>query len=405
MKNIYTVTQVNGYIKRMFSEDYALNNIMVKGELSNCKYHSSGHIYFTLKDAGAVMSGVMFLGNQKNGLKFRLREGLKVVVNGSINIYERDGKYQIYAKEITLDGEGDLYREFERLKQELEEMGMFSSQYKKPVPKYIKNAGIVTAATGAAIQDICNIAKRRNPYVQLYLYSAKVQGEGSALSVADGIRTLDTMNLDVIIVGRGGGSIEDLWSFNTEEVARAIFYCNTPVISAVGHETDTTIADFVADMRAPTPSAAAELAIFDIREVLSDIADIENRLYKYLCANFDYKKNIYEKAYLRLEHKNPETVINNKFQELDYIKERMQLILKRRLSEDERVFSILCERLNGLSPLNKLGKGYGFVTDNNKKPVLNIDGIKNGDNINIRIPDGRISAVVENIENLRTGEK
>lgn len=405
MKNIYTVTQVNGYIKRMFSEDYALNNIMVKGELSNCKYHSSGHIYFTLKDAGAVLSGVMFLGNQKNGLKFRLKEGLKVVVNGSINIYERDGKYQIYAKEITLDGEGDLYREFERLKRELEEMGMFSSQYKKSVPKYVKSVGIVTAATGAAIQDICNIAKRRNPYVQLYLYSAKVQGEGSALSVADGIRALDSMNPDVIIVGRGGGSIEDLWSFNTEEVARAIFYCNTPVISAVGHETDTTIADFVADMRAPTPSAAAELAIFDIREVLSYIADFENRLYKYLCADFDYKKNIYEKLSLRLEHKNPENVINNKFQELDYIKERMQLILKRRLSEDEREFSILCERLNGLSPLNKLGKGYGFVTDNNKKPVLNIDDIKNGDNISIRIPDGRISAVVENIENLRTGEK
>ena len=260
----------------MFAQDFMLKRISVKGEVSNCKYHSTGHIYFTLKDGAGAISAVMFAGNRR-GLTFAMKEGDKVVVTGSIEVYERDGKYQLYAREIELAGAGNLYLKFEALKRELEEMGMFDASYKKPIPKYAKRVGIVTAPTGAAIQDIRNIASRRNPYVQLILYPALVQGEGAAASVVNGIRALDALGVDVMIVGRGGGSIEDLWAFNEEIVARAIFACETPVISAVGHETDTTIADYVADLRAPTPSAAAELAVFDHALVKEQIAGRRNQ--------------------------------------------------------------------------------------------------------------------------------
>ena len=248
MASIYTVGQVNNYIKRMFNQDFALNNIYIKGEVSNCKYHTSGHIYFTLKDRTGVISAIMFAGN-RSGLKFNMEEGQKVVVLGSVSVYERDGKYQIYAKEIILEGAGLLYQRFEQLKVELEEMGLFDPMYKKPIPRYATRIGICTAQTGAAIQDIINITTRRNPYVQLYLYPCLVQGVDAAKDIVNGIRCLDSMNLDTIIVGRGGGSIEDLWAFNEKIVAEAIFNCNTPIISAVGHETDTTIADYVSDRR------------------------------------------------------------------------------------------------------------------------------------------------------------
>ena len=262
MAGVYSVAQVNSYIKNMFAQDFLLRRLSVKGEVSNCKYHSSGHIYFTLKDGGGTLQAVMF-ASQRRGLNFKLAEGQQVVVKGTVDVYERDGKYQLYASEIELSGRGDLYLRFEKLLKELEEMGMFDPQYKRPIPRFAKTVGIVTAPTGAAIRDIMNISHRRNPYVQLILYPALVQGDGAKDSIVKGIRTLDAMGLDVLIVGRGGGSIEDLWAFNEEEVARAIFACNTPVISAVGHETDVTIADYAADLRAPTPSAAAELAVFD----------------------------------------------------------------------------------------------------------------------------------------------
>lgn len=263
MASVYSVSQVNTYIKNMFAQDFALNRIQVKGEVSNLKYHTSGHIYFTLKDGGSALAAVMFAGRRAAGLKFRMQEGQQVIVRGSIEVYERDGRYQLYAKEIEPDGTGDLYRRFVELRDRLEEMGMFAGEYKQPIPRYARTVGIVTASTGAAIRDIMNISARRNPYVQLVLFPAQVQGEGAVPSIVKGIEVLDRMGLDVIIVGRGGGSIEDLWAFNEEAVARAIFACRTPVISAVGHETDVTIADYVADLRAPTPSAAAELAVFD----------------------------------------------------------------------------------------------------------------------------------------------
>ena len=292
MKNVYSVGQVNTYIKNMFAQDFMMQRISVKGEVSNCKYHSSGHIYFTLKDAVGTIGAIMFAGNRR-GLAFPMKEGDQVIVTGSREVYERDGKYQLYAREIALDGAGNLYLKFEALKRELEEMGMFAPEYKKPIPKYIRRLGIVTAPTGAAVQDIRNIAKRRNPYVQLILYPALVQGDGAVNSIINGIHALDALGVDVIIVGRGGGSIEDLWAFNEEEVARAIFECETPVISAVGHETDTTIADYVADMRAPTPSAAAELAVFDYQAALERQQRLQAQMERCL-------KQRAQNAYLRL---------------------------------------------------------------------------------------------------------
>ena len=276
-QNVYTVRQVNAYIKNMFTQDYMLNRIYVKGEVSNCKYHTSGHIYFSLKDESGTIACVMFAG-QRGGLAFRMTEGQQVIVFGSVSVYERSGSYQLYAKEIRLDGEGVLYERYQQLKRELGEMGMFAPEYKKPIPAYVKNIGIVTAPTGAAIRDIMNIAGRRNPFVQLYLYPALVQGEGAKESIVRGIQLLDKQGVDVIIVGRGGGSMEDLWAFNEEMVARAVFDCETPVISAVGHETDTTIIDYVADLRAPTPSAAAELAVYDHYQMEYRINEYQQRL-------------------------------------------------------------------------------------------------------------------------------
>ena len=254
MSNVYAVGQVNTYIKNMFSQDFMLRSISVKGEVSNVKYHSSGHIYFTMKDQTGTLSCVMF-ASARGGLAFQMQEGMQIIASGSIEVYERDGKYQLYAKKIVQDGAGNLYVRLEELKKSLQEMGMFDAQYKKPIPQYAKKIGIVTASTGAAVRDIINIAKRRNPYVQLILYPAQVQGDGAAESIVSGISALEAYGVDVIIVGRGGGSIEDLWAFNEEIVARAIFACSVPIVSAVGHETDTTISDFVADLRAPTPSA------------------------------------------------------------------------------------------------------------------------------------------------------
>ena len=267
MQNVYTVGQVNAYIKNMFTQDFLLKRIDVNGEVSNCKYHGSGHIYFSLKDSTGTIACVMFAGSRK-GLAFRLADGQQVVVRGAVSVYERDGRYQLYASEIRQEGAGELYERFLALKQELQEMGMFAQEYKQPVPAYVKKLGIVTAPAGAAVRDIMNISRRRNPFIQLVLYPALVQGEKAADSIARGIQVLDDYGVDAIIVGRGGGSIEDLWAFNEEKVARAIFSCKTPVISAVGHETDFTIADFVADLRAPTPSAAAELAVADVRVLL-----------------------------------------------------------------------------------------------------------------------------------------
>lgn len=393
-KNAYSVGQVNAYIKNMFAQDFMLHGICVKGEVSNCKYHSSGHIYFTIKDEKAAMAAVMFAGNRR-GLGFYMQEGDKVLVTGSIEVYERDGRYQLYAKEIEKDGEGSLFLRFEALKRELEEMGMFADVYKKPIPKYIRTLGVVTAPTGAAVQDIRNIAGRRNPYVQVILYPAQVQGDGAAESIADGIRTLDAFGVDVMIVGRGGGSIEDLWAFNEETVARAIFECGTPVISAVGHQTDTTIADFVADLRAPTPSAGAELAVYDVYELFDEMENLKIHLRRLAAWRLGLERSRCERLQGLLTAKSPAHQLNEKMQYAAGLEERLGQRMQQALQEAQYRLGILSGRLEGVSPARQLSQGLAFVTDPEGRRISGITGVKPGDEIQVRLTDGTVWAGVK----------
>lgn len=391
---MYTVGQVNGYIKNMFTQDFALRNIYVKGEVSNCKYHSSGHIYFTLKDSSGVLSAVMFAGNRK-GLRFQMREGQQVIAGGSVSIYERDGKYQLYAREITLDGAGDLFRQFEELRDRLMEMGMFAPEYKQPIPRYAKVIGVVTAPTGAAIRDIMNISARRNPYVQLVLYPALVQGEQAKYSIAEGIRTLDAVGVDVMIVGRGGGSIEDLWAFNEEMVARAIFDCSTPVISAVGHETDVTIADYVADLRAPTPSAAAELAVFDYLQFQREIEGYVSALRIGMERKLQQERARLEQYQFRLKLKDPVHELRVNRQRIAEFENGFRREMDERLKEARHRLALAAGRLKGLSPLEKISGGFGFLTDEQGKRIQSAGQVSPGDRISIQVRDGKILARVE----------
>ena len=327
MASVYSVSQVTAYIKNMFTQDFALNRISIKGEVSNCKYHTSGHIYFTLKDGGAQIAAVMF-SSQRKGLDFELAEGQQVVATGTVDVYERDGRYQLYARRIERDGTGDLYARFEKLKRELAEMGMFDSCYKQPIPRYALRVGVVTAPTGAAIRDIMNISARRNPYVQLVLCPALVQGEQAPASIVRGIRRLDSMGLDVLIVGRGGGSIEDLWAFNEECVARAIFDCQTPVISAVGHETDVTIADYAADLRAPTPSAAAELAVFDYRQFEEQIGHARQRLNRLMGQALERRRFRLEQGRMKLRLYSPQRQVDERRQRLQAARKGLPVVFR-----------------------------------------------------------------------------
>lgn len=392
-KNIYSVGQVNTYIKNMFAQDFMLHHISVKGEVSNCKYHSSGHIYFTLKDSTGTIQAVMFAGNRR-GLRFQMKEGDNVVVTGSIEVYERDGKYQLYAREIALEGAGDLYQKYEALKRELEEMGMFAPEYKQSIPKYAKTVGIVTAPTGAAIQDIRNIAGRRNPYVQLILYPALVQGEGAVASIVQGIQAMESLQPDVLIVGRGGGSIEDLWAFNEEAVARAIFECSIPVISAVGHETDTTIADFVADLRAPTPSAAAELAVFDIQSFYEKLAHEKMQMNRRMEARLERAKQKEEYLAKQLQLLSPENQMNSKRQYAMDLEERLGQLMQRTLRENQHRLELLAGALDGLSPAKKLSQGYSVVRNRQEKNIRKTKDVKTGETLQIHVTDGTIEAEV-----------
>lgn len=397
MAGIYSVSQVNSYIRNMFSQDFALNRISIKGEVSNCKYHTSGHIYFTLKDKTSAISAVMFAG-QRKGLAFQLRDGQQVVASGNVDVYERDGKYQLYAREIALDGAGDLFKRFEALRDQLEEMGMFDSQYKRPIPRYAKTIGIVTASTGAAIRDIMNIAQRRNPYVQLILCPAQVQGENAKYSIVRAIQRLDSMGLDILIVGRGGGSIEDLWAFNEEMVARAIFACKTPVISAVGHETDVTIADYVADMRAPTPSAAAELAVFDYRQFAEQTEGYRQALIRSAERQVEKKRYRTSEYRYRLSLKHPQKKLDDRRQRAADMEEQINRLMKEKLLEARHRLALLSGRLSGVSPLEKLSQGYGFISGSDKKKIVSVHQVKQGDRIDIYVQDGKIGARVETAE-------
>lgn len=396
-RNVYTVKQVNSYIKNMFTQDFMLNRIYVKGEVSNCKYHTSGHIYFSLKDESGTIACVMFAG-QRGGLSFHMREGQQIIVVGSVNVYERTGSYQLYAQEIRLDGEGTLYEKYQMLKQELEEMGMFAPEYKKAIPRYAKRIGVVTAPTGAAVRDIMNISARRNPYVQLLLYPAQVQGEGAKESIVRGIRMLETKNVDVIIVGRGGGSIEDLWAFNDECVARAIFDCQVPVISAVGHETDVTIADYVADLRAPTPSAAAELAVWDYRQLQGYLDECRLRMNRSMTGTFRINRLRLKELDVRLSYLHPRHKLQDQQQRLIELEEELRTLMRDRVKEARHRLAIQIEKLNGLSPVRKLNQGFAYVEEADGGVVKSIRQVEMGDELTVYVTDGLIRTSVKAVQ-------
>ncbi len=416
--SVYTVGQINRYIRGMFSQDILLSSVRVRGEVSNCKYHTSGHIFFSLKDATGTINCIMFAGNRR-GMDFRMADGDKVIADGSIEVYERDGRYQLYAKKISREGAGELYERFVRLKKELAEMGMFDPRYKKLVPKYAKRIGIVTAPTGAAIRDIQNIAGRRNPYVELILYPALVQGEGAKESIVRGIEILDGAGVDVIIVGRGGGSIEDLWAFNEEVVAQAIFDCETPVISAVGHETDITIADYVADLRAPTPSAAAELAVFDFRAFTDALDRYRTALLRGPETKLNHLKMQLRLRQTKLAMRSPEAAVREKRRMLldaeDALNEALAgkiLLLKARadntgrcladgmtkaLYRDKLRLHGLIGRLKGLNPMDRLSQGFSFVTDEDGNAFTSVKSAHEGDVLTIFVSDGKVRAEIREV--------
>lgn len=396
MDNAMTVSQVNQYIKNLFVRDYALNRVAIRGEISNCKYHSSGHIYFTLKDAASSLACVMF-ASQRKGLDFRLEEGTGVVVSGNISVYERDGKYQLYARKITREGVGRLYEEYERLKKRLLSEGLFEEQRKRTIPKYASKIGVVTAKTGAVIQDICNVSYRRNPYVQIYLYPAKVQGAGAAQSIIQGIRYFETFDVDTIIIGRGGGSIEDLWAFNEEELARAIADCNKPVISAVGHETDTTISDYVADLRAPTPSAAAELAVYSWREREIGLREAAWELNRQMKNIVRLRRLDLQRYMMILQHASPEDVLRQKRLYLADCQEKLTGLMERRLTSARHQMELYVQELKGLSPLYKLQGGYSYTADMEGKHIDSVKQLSMGQTISLTFVDGTATAEIKKV--------
>ncbi len=388
MKHIFSVTQINSYIHRIFESDYALKKIYLKGEVSNCKYHSSGHIYFTLKDEKSALRCIMFSSDRFRGLTFRLEDGQLVEVCGNISVYEQTGTYQLYARSIELSGAGELYIRYEQRKQELAEKGYFDFERKKPLPAYPEKIGIVTALTGAAIEDIKSIAKRRNPSVQLYLYPAKVQGEGAAQQIARGIRYFDKAGVDIIIIGRGGGSIEDLWAFNEMAVADAIYQAKTPIISGTGHEIDMTIADYCADVRAATPSAACELAIPDVHSLYTRIdnynealnVQIEQRL-----LHIRQQAALFEK---RLEAQRPDRKLMEHRLVYERLEHRLIQAMKEKYTDRQQKFLRYVDKLAGLSPTSRLRGGYVFAQTKEGQPIASVKQIEEGQSFFVTLSDG-----------------
>ena len=381
-----------------------MQSVFVKGEVSNCKYHTSGHLYFTLKDPKGTISCVMFAGNRK-GLSFRMQDGQQVIVGGAVDVYERDGKYQLYAKQIVLDGAGQLYEKYEALKRELEEMGMFSKEYKRPIPKYVKTLGVVTARTGAAVRDVIQIAKRRNPFINIILWPAIVQGEEAAESIVNGIHALERIGVDVMIVGRGGGSMEDLWAFNERIVAEAVFQCSVPIISAVGHETDTTIIDFVSDLRAPTPSAAAELAVWDVRELMDRLAGYETTLRGTLSQRIQQKRTQLERLERQIKTLSPVAKIRGYRQYQIQLSDKLNAEFERTLAAKRHALELYVEKFKGLSPLEKLSSGYSYVEDGNGRSIRSVSQVKEGDVISLTFRDGRAKAVVQETQRAELAEE
>ena len=393
--NPITVTDLNKYIKGKIDNDEMLNSVLVKGEISNFKNHYTGHMYFTLKDENSLIKCVMFK-TYTTHLSFMPKDGMKVIILGSVSVFERDGVYQIYAKAMKEDGLGSLYESYEKLKADLEKEGLFEESHKKKIPFMPKTIGVLTSNTGAVIRDIINVSTRRNPNVHIKLYPVPVQGTGAAEKIAEGIRFMNENNLaDVLIVGRGGGSLEDLWPFNEEIVARAIYNSQIPIISAVGHETDFTIADFVADLRAPTPSAAAELAVANVEDVRDTLELYKNRYKNALRKKLELMRLSYEKCMARRAFKNQEQKINEKYMLIDMKVKSIQNSIMLKLKETRTSFVKEVAKLDSLSPLKTLSRGYSIVTKSDGKIVNKVTDLNKNDEIKIRLSDGEKQAVVK----------
>lgn len=402
MEEINSVSQVNMYIKNMFLREYVLRNISVMGEVSNCKYHSSGHIYFTIKDKSSQLPCVMF-ASSRSGLQFKLEEGQSIIVSGSIGVYERDGRYQLYARKITKEGSGKLYEEYEKMKKRLLAEGLFDDSRKKPIPKYAGKIGVVTAETGAVIQDICNVSHRRNPYVQIYLYPAKVQGDGAAQTVIEGIRYFEKTDVDTIIIGRGGGSIEDLWAFNEEALVRAVAECTKPIISAVGHETDTTLTDFAADLRAPTPSAAAELAVYSYREVEVGLREAAYTLRHQMNNTLQLCRMRLNHYRTVIQHSSPEDMIRQKRLYLADSMSCLERLMKQKLTSARHQLELYAEEMKGLSPLYKLSGGYAYVADEDGNNIKTTEQITKGQKLILTLQDGNADVTVNDVHTKSEG--
>lgn len=388
-----TVTDLNLYVKEKFVQDEFLNNVLVKGEISNFKRHYTGHLYFTLKDENSLIKCVMFK-SYSDKLQFSPKEGSKVIVFGTVSVYERDGVYQIYTKAMEEDGVGDLFKQFQKLKEDLEKQGYFDVKHKKPIPKMPKVIGVLTSKTGSVVRDIINVSTRRDPNVNLRILPVPVQGEGAAEKIAKAIEYMNANKLaDVLIIARGGGSLEDLWPFNEKIVADAIYNSELPVISAVGHETDFTIADFVADLRAPTPSAAAELAVPNIRDVIDKLNLCKKRLRESLIKKLEYMRLKYEKCMSSRVFKEPKRIIYDNYQKLDTYLKRLDNSIKIKQKEEKTKYIELVSKLDALSPLKTLTRGYS-ITQLNGKVIKSSKDLKTGDEISMRFVDGQKNATI-----------
>ena len=388
-----SVSQLNKYIKNKIDQDEYLNNVLIKGEISNFKHHYTGHMYFTLKDNNSLIKCIMFKSYTPH-LNFVPKDGMSVIVLGTVSVFERDGVYQIYCKAMQQEGIGDLYKEYEKLKAKLSEEGLFDESHKKKIPLYSKRIGVLTSETGSVIRDIINVSTRRNPNVYIKLLPVPVQGEGAGKKIADAINLMNERNLaDIIIVARGGGSLEDLWPFNEEIVARAIYNSELPVISAVGHETDFSISDFVADLRAPTPSAAAELAVPDIDELKIKLNSYNNRYKVALKKQLEYKRLKYEKCMTRRVFKEPLQRINESYLYVDTQAKNIESKFKLKIMQKRSEFQNVVEKIDALSPLKTLSRGYSIMEKNGKivksKKELNI-----GDEVNIKLYEGTTKAKI-----------
>ena len=388
-----SVSQLNKYIKNKVDQDEYLNNVLIKGEISNFKHHYTGHMYFTLKDNNSLIKCIMFKSYTPH-LNFVPKDGMSVIVLGTVSVFERDGVYQIYCKAMQQEGIGDLYKEYEKLKAKLNEEGLFAESHKKKIPLYSKRIGVLTSETGSVIRDIINVSTRRNPNVHIRLLPVPVQGPGAAEKIAEKIKIMNDKKLaDVIIVGRGGGSLEDLWPFNEEIVARAIYNSELPVISAVGHETDFSISDFVADLRAPTPSAAAELAVPDIDELKIKLSSYNNRYKVALKKQVEYKRLKYEKCMTRRVFKEPLQRINESYLQVDTQTKNIENKFKLKIMQKRSEFQNVVEKIDALSPLKTLSRGYSIMEKNGKiiksKKELNI-----GDEVNIKLYEGTTKAKI-----------